>query len=122
MQCKTCLIAIFVLTVLLGGLAAEEKAAIEIPLINTPPQIDGKLDEAVWSTAARFQGFVTWQPDYGKPASEKTVMYLCSDRENFYFAARCFQNNPAEIKATVTRRDNMYGDDYTAICIDTFLD
>jgi hypothetical protein len=107
---------------LLGGLVAQEKEAIEIPLINTPPQIDGKLDEAVWSAAARFQGFASWQPDYGKPASEKTVMYLCSDRENFYFAARCFQNNPSEIKGTVTHRDNMYGDDYAAICIDTFHD
>ena len=122
MQYKTCLIIIFVFTVLVGGVAAKEKEAIEIPLIDTPPQIDGKLDEAVWSTAARFQGFISWEPDYGKPASEKTVMYLCSDRENFYFAAQCFQKNPAEIKGTVTHRDNMYGDDYVAICIDTFHD
>jgi hypothetical protein len=122
MKCKTYLIAIFILIVLVGGLVAKEKEAIEIPLIDTPPQIDGKLDEAVWSTAARFQGFISWEPDYGKPASEKTVMYLCSDRENFYFAARCFQKNPSEIKGTVTHRDNMYGDDYAAICIDTFHD
>ena len=122
MQCKTCLIAIFVLMVLVGGLAVEEKAAMEIPLIHTPPQIDGKLDETVWSTAACFQDFISFQPDYGKPASEKTVMYLCSDRENFYFAAQCFQKNPSEIKATVTHRDNMFGDDWVGFCFDTFHD
>ncbi len=122
MRYKTYLIIIFVFTVLVGGIAAKEKEAIEIPLIDTPPQIDGKLDEAVWSTAARFQDFVSFNPDYGKPASEETVMYLCSDRENFYFAARCFQKNPAEIKGTMTRRDNMFGDDYAAILFDTFLD
>ena len=122
MQYKTYLIIIFVFTVLVGGLAAKEKEAIEIPLIDTPPRIDGKLDEAVWSTAARFQDFVSFNPDYGKPASEETVMYLCSDRENFYFAARCFQKNPAEIKVTMTRRDNMFGDDYAAILFDTFRD
>ncbi len=122
MQCKTCLIAIFVLMVLVVGLAAEGKEAIEILFIDTPPRIDGKLDEAVWSTAAFFQDFVSFQPDYGKPASEKTVMYLCSDRENFYFAARCFQKNPAEIKATVTHRDNMFGDDLVGFCFDTFHD
>jgi hypothetical protein len=105
-----------------GSLNAKENGATEIPLIDTPPQIDGKLDEAVWSTAARFQDFATFKPDYGKPSSEKTVMYLCSDRENFYFAAQCFQKNPSEIKGTVTRRDNMYGDDWAAICFDTFYD
>jgi hypothetical protein len=49
-------------------------------------------------------------------------MYLYSDRENFYFAARCFQNNPSEIKGTVTRRDNIFGDDWVSISIDTFHD
>jgi hypothetical protein len=122
MQCKTYIIVIFLFIFLVCSLDAQEKGILEIPLIHTPPKIDGKLDEAVWSTAARFQGFVSFNPDYGKPASEKTVMYLCSDRVNFYFAARCFQKNPAEIKGTVTRRDNMFGDDWVSICIDTFHD
>lgn len=122
MQYKICLIAILVLTVLVGGLVAGEKEAIEIPLIDTPPKIDGELDDAVWSTAACFQGFFSFKPDYGIPSSENTVAYLCSDRENFYFAARCFQRNPAEIKGTVTHRDNMFGDDWVAFCIDTFHD
>lgn len=122
MQCKTYLIVVFVFMVLVCGLDAQEKEVLEIPLIHTPLKIDGKLDEAIWSTAARFQDFFSFNPDYGKPASEKTVMYLCSDRENFYFAAQCFQKNPAEIKGTVTRRDNMFGDDHAGICIDSFHD
>ncbi|MDQ1350464.1 MAG: hypothetical protein QG657_766 [Acidobacteriota bacterium] len=34
--------------------AIEEKEAIEIPLIDNPPTLDGKLDDPVWKTAARF--------------------------------------------------------------------
>ncbi|MCP5052456.1 MAG: carbohydrate binding family 9 domain-containing protein [bacterium] len=106
-----------------GGLQAKEKEKmekVEIPLIDTPPQIDGKLDDPVWSKAARFTSFKSFKPDYGKPGSEKTSMYLCSDRENFYFAARCFQVDASEIKGSITRRDNMFGDDWVAFCIDTF--
>ena len=73
MQYKKCLIIIFVFMVWGGGLAAKEKEAIEIPLIDTPPQIDGKLDEAVWSTADRFQGFISWEPDYGKPPTTRIL-------------------------------------------------
>jgi len=102
--------------------AKEAKEAIEIPLIDNPPTLDGKLDDPVWETAARFRDFKTFKPDYGKPASEETVVYGCSDRENFYFAARCFQKNVSEIKGTVTKRDNMFGDDWLAVAVDTFYD
>jgi hypothetical protein len=102
--------------------AKDEKNEIEIPLIDTPPRIDGKLDEPVWSTAVRFQKFVSFVPDYGKPASEQTVIYACSDGENFYFAARCFQRNASDIKGTVTRRDKMFADDWILVAIDTFHD
>ncbi len=122
MQWKIYLIAIFVFMLLVCCLNAGEKEAIEIPFIQTPPQIDGKLDEAIWLTAASFQDFISFNPDFGKPASEKTVLYLCSDRENFYLAARCFQKNPSEIKASVTHRDNMFGDDWVGFCFDTFHD
>ncbi len=100
----------------------EAKEAIEIPLVDQPPTLDGKLDDPVWETAARFENFKTFKPDYGKPPSEETVVYACSDRENFYFAARCFQKNISDIKGAVTKRDNMFGDDWVAIAIDTFSD
>lgn len=100
----------------------EAKEAIEIPFIETPPVIDGKLDDPVWSTAVRFERFMTFKPDFGKEPTEKTVVYACSDRENFYFAARCFEKDPSRIKGTVTRRDNIYGDDFIAFNIDTFYD
>ncbi len=113
---------VFILLFFIGRLEADQKEAIKIPLIDTPPQIDGKPDDPVWATAACFQDLITFKPDYGKPASEKTILYLCSDRENFYFAAQCFQQNPSEIKASMTKRDNMFGDDWISICLDTFSD
>jgi hypothetical protein len=99
---------------------ANTNKTIEIPRIKTPPRLDGKLDDPIWATAARFQEFLTIEPDYGRPASEQTVVYACSDGENFYFAARCFQKDVSKIKGSVTRRDNMSGDEWIGIFIDTF--
>jgi hypothetical protein len=102
------------------NLTARE--VIEIPLIETPPRIDGKLDDEEWSPAVQFRDFISYAPDFGKPASEPTVIYACSDRENFYFAVRGFQRYPSQIKGVVTQRDKIFGDDRVAIIIDTFYD
>lgn len=109
-----------VLLILAAGLGAKD--AIEIPLIDTPPKIDGKLDDPVWSDAVRFERFITFKPDYGKEPTEKSVVYACTDRENFYFAVRCFEKDPSKIMGTVTRRDNIFGEDFMAINIDTYYD
>ncbi len=112
-------ISIVIIVVAAPGLAKE---LIEIPLLTEAAKIDGRLDEEVWKRAAMFTSFKTFKPDYGKTGSEKTVAYLYSDHHNFYFAAKCYQKNAGEIKASVTKRDNMFGDDWIAFCIDTFSD
>jgi hypothetical protein len=112
--------AVLVFIGIARGMTAKE--VIEIPLIDTSPRIDGKLDDPVWSKAALFKNFISFKPDYGKPAGEKTTVYACSDRENFYFGVRCFQKDASQIQAAMTHRDNILGDDWVAICIDTFYD
>ena len=102
--------------------AVEEKEAIEIPLIDNPPILDGKLNDPVWENAVSFKNFISFKPDFGKPASEETIVYACSDQENFYFAARCFQKDISQIKGGITKRDNIFGDDWLAIGLDTFND
>ena len=123
-RCKNKIIIVFLLLTCIPfqGWAAGNNSPVPIPLIDTPPLLDGKLDDPVWTKAARFQDFLSFKPDYGKIPSEETIVYMCSDRENFYFAARCFQKDTSRIKANVTRRDNMFSDDWVAFCVDTFND
>jgi len=121
MRCKIYMAIVLLLITTVSGLEAKvAKEIIEIPFIDTPPQIDGKLDDPVWQKSVLFQGFISFKPDFGKPSREKTVAYACSDRENFYFAFRCFHKDVSHIKGTVTRRDNMFGDDWVSLNIDTF--
>ncbi len=89
---------------------------------ETPPVIDGVLDDPVWAQAPSETGFQTWRPDFGKDMHEKTVVYYAYDRENLYFAYRCYDSEPSKIKASITARDNINQDDWICLNLDTFND
>ena len=54
-------------------------STIDIAKTDQPPKIDGKLNESIWQSATKFSGFKTYQPDYGKTASQKTEVYITYD-------------------------------------------
>jgi hypothetical protein len=90
--------------------------------IDIPLQIDGKLDEPVWQEAPYVTGFKTFNPDYGKDMAQKTKVFMAYDRENLYFAFRCFDSEPEKIKASISQRDNIRPDDWVCINLDSFND
>jgi len=103
--------------------AAVEKLAPLKPFrTSTPPVIDGILDDAVWTQAPSETGFKTWTPDYGRDMSEKTVVSYAYDDEFIYFAYRCFDRRPHQIKASVAARDTINRDDWVCLNLDTFND
>ena len=73
-------------------------AAVALVRTETPPKIDGVLDDAVWQAATPWSEFKTAKPDYGKPVSEKTEVFLAYDRERIYVAFNCLDSDPAGIK------------------------
>jgi hypothetical protein len=89
---------------------------------NTPPVIDGKLDDPVWQQAPKVTGFKTFVPDFGIEMADQTEVYYAYDREHLYFAFRCFDSQPDKIKTSVTRRDNVRPDDWVCINLDSFND
>ena len=101
------------------GSASE---AVALTRAETPPKIDGVLDDALWQAAKPWSGFMTAKPDYGKPVSEKTEVYLAYDREHLYAAFRCLDSEPDKIKTSVCRRDSCDSDDWVALILDTFDD
>lgn len=108
----------FVLSPVFAG--PEELSPLQPFKTDTPPKIDGVLDDPVWQHAPNETGFKTWTPDYGIEMKENTVVYYAYDRENLYFAYRCFDSQPDKIKASVNSRDNIQPDDWVCINLDTF--
>jgi hypothetical protein len=90
--------------------------------IDRPPVIDGVLDDEAWRGAPSETGFKTWSPDFGKDMRERTVVYYAYDRESLYFAYRCYDSEPARIKASVAARDTIIRDDWVCLNLDTFDD
>ena len=106
-----------------GSAAGADRPAPLIPFrADTPPVIDGRLDDPVWTQAPSDTGFKTWRPDFGKDLPEETAVYYAYDRENLYFAFRCRDREPARIKASVAARDNINPDDWVCLNLDTFND
>jgi len=116
---------ILIFALFLTGIFAAAKEHLP-PLIpyktDTPPVIDGILNDPVWQKAPHETGFKTYYPDYGIEMVENTVVYYAYDMENLYFAYRCFDSQPDKIKASVTNRDNIYSDDWICVNLDSFND
>lgn len=103
-------------------LAGAETAPLPGFMTPSPPVIDGYLDEAIWDSAQKLTGLKTFKPDFGKELSQRTEVLLAHDRDNIYVGFRCFEDNPAKIKSSVTKRDNIFSDDLIGILLDTFRD
>ncbi|MFZ5517865.1 MAG: DUF5916 domain-containing protein [Candidatus Zhuqueibacterota bacterium] len=87
-----------------------------------PPVLDGVLDDDVWQKAPSETGFKTYYPDYGSSMSEATKVWYAYDRENLYFAFKCYDSEPDKIKTSVTARDKIRPDDWICLNLDTFND
>ncbi len=114
------LASFFLFLAISGWLCAQEPLK---PLrTDTPPVIDGNLEEALWREAPFVTGYKTFIPDFGLEMVEKTFAYMAYDSENLYFAFRCLDSQPEKIKASIANRDTIRPDDWICINLDSFND
>ena len=90
---------------------------------QTPPDVDGRLDDTVWENAARITDFVQSQPVDGAPATEDTDVFVAYDHANIYLAFHAKYQDPGIMRANRVDRDQAgRGDDIIRVYFDTFLD
>jgi hypothetical protein len=70
-----------------------------------PPDIDGRLADAVWSAAPPASGFLQRDPAEGQPATDDTEIRVAYDDHAIYIAARLFDREPRAIVRQLSRRD-----------------
>ncbi len=74
-----------------AGLAAPEapRTPVQVPVVyvNTAPVIDGKLDDACWTQAARLTDFYVL--DLDQPVPEETTGLICVDDKAIYVGFIC---------------------------------
>ena len=89
---------------------------------DTPPVIDGVLDDEVWQTATHITEFTQQSPVEGAPGSEKTDAYIAYDSENIYFGFHVHYEDPTIMRANRVERDAASMDDLMTVYFDTFMD
>jgi hypothetical protein len=94
---------------------------VSIGRFEAAPVIDGKLDERAWREAAALRDFRQTQPGDNTAPSYPTTIMLGYDRDRFYLGVHAV-DDPKKVRSTVARRDDITGDDYIAIYLDTFND
>ena len=102
---------------ILGG-----RPRVRVHRTDTPPEIDGRLDDEVWRTAAMLSEFVQQAPLDGAPATEETEIYISYDSDHIYFAFYLHYSDPGIMRANRVDRDTAWQDDLMTVYLDTFMD
>jgi len=105
------------------SLAAQQAPSSVGVRLSAAPVIDGRLDDAAWSNAARLDGFVQMEPSEGSPVSERTEVRIGFDDDALYVAAWMFDRTPEAIVVGQTLRDASLNDsDAFLLVLDTYRD
>ena len=92
------------------------------PRTPAAPTIDGRLDDAAWTRAARITEFVQLAPRAGEPATQASEVYIAYDSANLYLGFYAHFTDPQLMRANRKDRDVRTGDDVFWVYIDPFLD
>ncbi|MDT7780140.1 MAG: hypothetical protein QOC99_2652 [Acidobacteriota bacterium] len=103
------------------ALPPEKSQPLSIPRFDAAPVIDGKLDDAIWKKAAVLKDFYQTNPGDNIAPTEPTEVFVGYDAKFLYLGFHCY-DDPSKVRATVAKRDNVFGEDNVRVYLDTFND
>ncbi|MDQ6609137.1 MAG: carbohydrate binding family 9 domain-containing protein, partial [Bacteroidota bacterium] len=114
---------VFAVVFLSAHVALSQSKTLTAVKTQHSPVIDGKLDDAVWQSAATATDFVQNYPSFGKTASVKTEVRFLYDNDAIYIHAY-LHDNPSLIRKQITARDGELRQDVDYFCVafDTYND
>ena len=114
--------ALLLSSLVIGSASAQDREARAVR-IETPPRVDGVLDEPFWARIRPVTGFRQRDPVDGAPASERTEVRIAYDENALYFGFTFFDSEPHRInRAILDRGGRISKDDRVVIALDTYLD
>jgi hypothetical protein len=107
------------------AVAPSGPTTLTIPRLPSAPKLDDFLGMQpageVAPQMAKVTGFTQRDPHDGEPVSEPTDAYLGYDQKNLYVVFVCF-DDPRQVRARMSRREDIYDDDQVEVMLDTFHD
>ncbi|HKX83059.1 MAG TPA: DUF5916 domain-containing protein, partial [Pyrinomonadaceae bacterium] len=102
-------------------LPPEKARPISIPKSAIGITIDGRVDEEAWKQAAVFKDFIQTGPGNNVAPSRPTEVYMMYDEKHLYVAFKCWDEKDM-VRATVAKRDEVFGEDNVRMWLDTYND
>jgi hypothetical protein len=97
-------------------------SAVELRAVRLaqPPVIDGVLEDDVWSGQPPLPAddWRSYNPLHGDTIPQRTRVWIGYDASYLYFAFQCDDPEPSRIKTSITRRDNIWSDDWVGLSLD----
>lgn len=105
---KKNILLFFILSITLSY--SQNRKEIEITRFNSPPVIDGVLDESQWKDLIPATDFERWMPNNGQSErlGYETFIYLGYDNSGIYVAGQFNDPNPSLIPVGFSQRDNIW--------------
>lgn len=98
---------------------SDGRVAVTLTRTEHPPAIDGHLDDAAWSAPPLdLPEWVTYNPVSGQTLAQKTEVRATYDDSAIYFAFHCIDPEPDKVRATLSRRDQLFNDDWVGLSLD----
>ena len=103
---KKLILLFFIFSTTLGH--TQNRKEIEITRFNSPPIIDGIIDDIQWKDSKPATGFERWMPNNGQSEREgyENIVYMGYDDNNIYIAGKF--NNPNTIPIEFSQRDDIW--------------
>ena len=86
-----------------GQLNLKEMYAVRV---QTPPVLDGILDDEVWKNVVPNSDFLQFRPYNMAPPAEKTEVRVIYDDNYIYVGVNCIATQPQKLAGRMGRRDN----------------
>ncbi len=104
-----------------AGAAQTPRKRARAYRVESPPVLDGVLNDGLWKAIEPASGFVQQEPNEGSPASEQTEVRFAYDDDNLYIGILCHDSEPRNIVVTQNRRDASLAEtDAVVVLLDTF--
>jgi hypothetical protein len=87
-------------------------------IAGTPPAVDGRIDDEVWTVAPLIDDLVQNDPDNMAAPTERTTVQVAFDNRHLYIAVRCYMKDPSQIASALGRRDTFPPSDVIRLSFD----
>ena len=98
-------------------------AEVTIYMTDSPPEIDGELNDSCWKYAVAVTDFVIYAKVKPTTCLDQTIVHICYDKNALYVAYENAESKTSSYKVDETQRDGkVWEDDEDELFLDTNLD